>query len=207
MTSSGAAYGYCAQNPEWLDEDQPLAGDGQSAHVRHKREIEQLLAVARVRHPRLRQLVLRPSTIPGRRIDSRVSELFDRRAVLGVKGHGSRFVLIWEQDVVNVIRQGLERGREGIFNLAGDGALSLRDIAGLLGKPYRSLPAAVLGTAWRLLKPLRLSRSSAEQLDFLCYRALLANRRLKEPFGYTPRYTSREAFLAYLQVRGLSPRG
>ncbi|UTW06038.1 NAD-dependent epimerase/dehydratase family protein [Pseudomonas benzenivorans] len=207
VTSSGAAYGYCAQNPEWLDEDQPLAGDGQSAHVRHKREIEQLLAVARVRHPRLRQLVLRPCTILGRRIDSRVSELFDRRAVLGVKGHDSRFVFIWEQDVVNVIRQGLERGREGIFNLAGDGALSLRDIAGLLGKPYRSLPAAVLGTAWRLLKPLGLSRSGAEQLDFLCYRPLLANRRLKESFGYTPRYTSREAFLAYLQVRGIAPRG
>ncbi|WP_439860251.1 NAD-dependent epimerase/dehydratase family protein [Pseudomonas sp. MBLB4136] len=207
VTSSGAAYGFCPQSAEWLDEDQPLRGDGAFAHARHKREIELLLATARARHPRLRQLVLRPSSILGKRIDSRVGELISTRTVLGVKGHDSRFGFIWDQDVVNVIRQGLEQGCEGIYNLAGDGALSLREIAALLGKPCRALPAAVLRMAWRLSRPLGLSRHGVEQLDFLRYRPLLANRRLKEAFGYTPRYTSRQAFVAFLQARGIAAQG
>jgi len=32
---------------------------------------------------------------------------------------------------------------------------------------------------------------------------VLANRRLKEEFGYTPRYTSREAFIAFLDAQGV----
>ncbi|MBS7691175.1 NAD-dependent epimerase/dehydratase family protein [Pseudomonas lalucatii] len=206
VTSSGAAYGYCPDNPEWIDEEHPLRADGAFLHARHKREIEQLLASARAAQPRLRQLVLRPCTILGKRIDSRLGELFGRRAVVGLRGHDSRCGFVWEQDVVNVIRLGLEQGRAGIFNLAGDGALTLREIAALLGKPYRPLPAAVLGMALRLLKPLGLSRHG-EQLDFLRYRPVLANRRLKEAFGYSPRYSSRQALLAFLQARGIQPRG
>jgi UDP-glucose 4-epimerase len=40
-------------------------------------------------------------------------------------------------------------------------------------------------------------------LDFLRYRPVLANRRLKEEFGYQPRYSSREAFMAFLTAQGM----
>ncbi|MDQ2700536.1 MAG: epimerase, partial [Actinomycetota bacterium] len=42
-----------------------------------------------------------------------------------------------------------------------------------------------------------------DQTDFLQYRPVLDNRRLKEEFGYTPQYTSREAFAAWLAANGL----
>ncbi|NQD95737.1 NAD-dependent epimerase/dehydratase family protein, partial [Pseudomonas sp. CrR25] len=206
VASSGAAYGYYPENPEWIDEDQPLRGHGQFAYAKHKREVEQLLADARQQHPQLKQLVLRPGTILGKQLNNQISDLFKKRSVLGVRGSDSRFVFIWEQDVVNIIGQGLERQAEGIFNLAGDGALSLREIASILGKPYRPLPAGVLRTALCLLKPLGLSQYGPEQLDFLRYRPVLANRRLKEGFGYIPRYSSREAFLAFLRAQGIEAR-
>lgn len=205
VTSSGAAYGFHRDNAEWIDESQPLRGNPHLLHTHHKQEVEQLLASARQRYPQLKQLILRPGTILGRRVHNPLGELFARRSLLGVLGHRSRFVFIWDQDVVNVIRQGLERGSEGIYNLAGDGALSLREIAGLLGKPYRPWPASVMRAGLRLLKPLGLSRFGPEQVDYLRYRPVLDNRRLKEEFGYQPRYSSREAFLAYLAARG--PQG
>jgi UDP-glucose 4-epimerase len=201
-----SAYGYAADNAEWIDEDQPLRGHPHFAYAKHKLEIEQLLARCREEHPQLRQLVLRPGTILGKRLNNPISDLFKKRAVLGVRGHASRFVFIWEQDVVGIIRQGLEEASEGIYNLAGDGALSLKEIAAILGKPYRPLPAALLGGALRLLKPLGLSQYGPEQLDFLRYRPVLANQRLKQEFGYQPRYSSREAFLAFLAARGISYR-
>lgn len=206
VTSSGAAYGYAPENAEWIDEDHPLRGHPRFAYARHKLEIERLLARSRTENPQLRQLVLRPGTILGKRLNNPISDLFKKRAVLGVRGHASRFVFIWEQDVIGIIRQGLEQQREGIYNLAGDGALSLAQIAEILDKPYRPLPATLLSGALRLLKPLGLSQYGPEQLDFLRYRPVLANQRLKEEFGYQPRYSSREAFIAFLEAQGISYR-
>ena len=97
----------------------------------------------------------------------------------------------------------LRDGREGIFNLAGDGALSLKEIAELLGKPYHALPAGLIRAALRVLKPLGLSPYGPEQVDFLRYRPVLNNRRLKQEFGFSPRYSSREAFLAFLRAQGI----
>ncbi|MDH4559676.1 NAD-dependent epimerase/dehydratase family protein [Pseudomonas sp. BN411] len=206
VTSSGAAYGYYPENAEWIDEQHPLRGHERFAYARHKREVELLLADARKRHPQLRQLVLRPGTILGEQVNNQITELFQKRSVLGIKGHDSRFVFIWDQDVVAIIREGLERGAEGIYNLAGDGALSMAEIAGILGKPYRPLPAGLLRAALALLKPLGLTQYGPEQLDFLRYRPVLDNRRLKDEFGYRPQYSSREAFLAFLKARGIASK-
>jgi UDP-glucose 4-epimerase len=204
ITSSGAAYGYYPENAEWIDEDDPLRGHNKFAYARHKREVEELLVQARIEHPQLRQLILRPGTILGKRVNNQITDMFKKRAVLGIRGSDSRFVFIWDQDVVRIIRKGLECGTAGIFNLAGDGALSLREIAQILQKPYRPLPAGLIQFALKLLKPLGLSQYGPEQVDFLRYRPVLANRRLKEEFGYTPRFTSREAFIAFLDAQGMA---
>jgi len=203
VTSSGAAYGYDPQNAEWLDEDQPLRGHAQFAYAKHKREVEMLLAEARAQHPHLKQLVLRPGTILGKQVNNQITELFKKPSVLGIRGSDSRFVFIWDQDVVDIICRGLRQQSAGIFNLAGDGALSLKEIAELLGKPYRPLPAWLIRAALRVLKPLGLSPYGPEQVDFLRYRPVLSNRRLKQNFGFSPRYSSREAFLAFLRAQGI----
>ncbi|MBX9915421.1 MAG: NAD-dependent epimerase/dehydratase family protein [Pseudomonadaceae bacterium] len=203
VISSAAAYGYYPENAEWIDEDQPLRGHPNFVYAKHKREVEHLLATAREQHPQLKQLILRPGTILGKRAHNQINLLCKKRSVLGIRGSRSRFVFIWDQDVVSIIRQGLEQASSGIYNLAGDGALSLAEIATILGKPYRSLPAPLLSLALRCLKPLGLSEYGPEQLDFLRYRPVLANRRLKEQFGYQPRYSSREAFLAFLTAQGM----
>ena len=203
ITSSGAAYGYDPRNAEWLDEDQPLRGHAHFAYAKHKREVECLLAETRLRHPQLKQLVLRPGTILGKQVNNQITELFKQRAVLGVRGSVSRFVFIWDQDVVEILCRGLREQSSGIFNLAGDGALSLKEIAELLDKPYYALPAGLIRAALSLLKPLGLSPYGPEQVDFLRYRPVLSNQRLKQDFGFSPRYSSREAFLAFLRAQGL----
>ena len=92
-------------------------------------------------------------------------------------------------------------GPAGIYNVAGDGALTIHEIAARLGKRCLVLPAALLRTALALLKPLGLTQYGPEQLDFLRYRPVLLNTRLKQVFGYTPRYTSAEVFELYRQAR------
>ena len=38
-------------------------------------------------------------------------------------------MIIWDQDVVGAIVRGIHAGGTGIFNLAGDGTLTLREMA------------------------------------------------------------------------------
>ena len=43
VTSSGAAYGYHADSPEWIREEDPLRGNDEFAYSRHKRLVEEML--------------------------------------------------------------------------------------------------------------------------------------------------------------------
>jgi UDP-glucose 4-epimerase len=115
-------------------------------------------------------------------------------------------VFVWDEDVVGVIEHAITSDRTGIYNVAGDGALSIREIAARLGKRCIELPPGLLAGALALLHPLGLSRYGPEQVNFLRYRPVLANRRLKEEFGYVPRLSSAETFELYRRARGLGPR-
>jgi UDP-glucose 4-epimerase len=202
VTSSGAAYGYHADNPIPLTEDARLRGNDSFPYSKHKRIVEELLADYRAAHPGLAQLVLRPGTILGRTTRNQITALFEKPWVLGLDDADSPFVVIWDEDVVGAILWGLEGRRAGLYNLAGDGWLTLREMAAMMKKPYVPLPSRALETALSLLSPLGLTQYGPEQVDFLRYRPVLDNRRLKEDFGYVPRKTSREAFEHYLGGRG-----
>lgn len=197
VTSSGAAYGYHADNPVPLRETDPLRGNPEFPYADHKRQVEERLADYRASHPSLGQLVLRPGTILGASTDNAITRLFSGRCVLGVAGYETPFVFIADDDVVGVIRQGIERRSQGIYNLAGDGTLSLREIARRIGKPYLPVPTFLFKTGLAIGQALGLTPHGPQQLLFLQYRPVLANDRLKEEFGYLPTMTSREAFDHY----------
>ena len=54
---------------------------------------------------------------------------------------------------------------------------------------------------------LGLAERGPEQADFLRYRPVLANDRLKNELGYTPRYTSEQCFERYRSLRFASETG
>lgn len=197
VTSSGAAYGYHPDNPEWIDEDQPLRGNPGFAYSDHKRLVEADLARTRANHPELSQLILRPGTVLGETVDNQITALFDRSVILGIAGSPTPFVFIWDTDVVEIIVRGALEQRTGVFNLAGSGAVPLRQIAVELGKPFVPIPASLVKIALAGLKTLRMTRYGPEQVDFLRYRPVLSNKRLVEVFGYEPALTSLEALRAW----------
>jgi UDP-glucose 4-epimerase len=201
VTSSGAAYGYHADSPPLIDEKQPLRGNREFAYAWHKRLVEEMLARYRSAHPDMRQVVLRVGTILGETTRNQITDLFDKPRLIVLRGSDSPFVFVWDQDLVACLVLALEPEREGVFNVAGDGALGIREIAGRLGKPCVELPAWLVAGALALLKPLGLSQYGPEQVRFLRYRPVLDNRRLKQVFGYTPRLTSSETFDLYRRAR------
>jgi UDP-glucose 4-epimerase len=201
ISSSGAAYGYHADNPPWLSETDAIRGNHEFAYSWHKRLVEEMLADYRVRAPQLQQTVLRIGTILGETVNNQITALFEKPRPLAITGSDSPFVFIWDQDVVGAILHALNGGAPGIYNLAGDGALTIHQIAAHMGKRCRVLPPALLQAALWVGKRLGLTAYGPEQLRFLQYRPVLDNRRLKEDFGYRPRKTSAEVFAFWWAAR------
>ena len=204
VTSSGAAYGYHADNPVPLRESDPVRGNPEFPYSDHKRQVEEMLAEARASHPELEQVVLRVGTVLGAGLENQITELFHRPKLIAVKGSDSPFVFIWTRDLARILmRAAAGEGPAGIFNVCGDGALSVHDLAEALEKPVMVLPAWVLKAALGIARPLGLSRYGPEQVRFLQYRPVLDNTALKTAFGYTPELSSAQTFDLWRKAAGL----
>lgn len=155
LTSSGAAYGYYADNPALLKEDDPIRGNREFPYSYHKRLVEEMLAEYRTQYPQLKQIVFRPGTILGENVSNQITNLFEKKIVLGIKGSESPFVFIWDQDVVNCIKKGIREDKSGIYNLAGDGALTMKQIAGIMEKRYVAVSNTFLEKLFGLFQKIK----------------------------------------------------
>lgn len=200
-TSSGAAYGFHADNPVPLTETDALRGNPGFAYADHKRLVEEMLAGYRESHPELKQLIFRPGTILGASVSSPISAMFERRVVVGVAGSEVPFVLVWDEDVAACIVRGILERKTGIYNVAGDGVITLREIARRLGKPYVAVPPSLLRAGLAALHAVGLSTHGAEGVDFLLYRPVLSNESLKKDFGFTPSTSSEDCFERFVAAR------
>lgn len=202
LTSSGAAYGYHADNPVPLTETDTLRGNDDFPYARHKRLVEEMLADFRAAAPELEQIIFRPCTVLGPGVANQITALFERPFVLGLTGRTPPFVFVSEADVVAALLRAVEPDAPpGIYNLAGDGTLSTREIAARIGRPHLAVPPWLLKALLGLLHGIGLSRVGAADVKFLQYRPVLCNRALKRDFGLRLQHTGSEAFDRYWQSR------
>jgi UDP-glucose 4-epimerase len=202
VTSSGAAYGYYARNDgRALTEDMPVVGSQEFAYSRHKAAVEALLARARRLHPDVGQLVLRPGTILGENTDNQITALFTGRAIMTLRETDGPFNFVWDRDVADIIVSGVTRRRTGIYNVAGDGVMTMRDIAKAQGKPVVAVPASVVRNALGVMHRLGIGRYGPEQVDFLLHRPVLDNTRLHRDFPGLPSKTTPEVYAIFQQGR------
>ncbi|OFW76858.1 MAG: epimerase [Alicyclobacillus sp. RIFOXYA1_FULL_53_8] len=204
LTSSGAAYGYYPSNPDWISEDHSIRGNEEFAYSYHKRLVEQMLARYREQYPELKQTIFRIGTILGDTVNNQITQLFEKRSLLGIRGSKSPFVFIWDQDVIACIHQAIVQEKPGIYNLAGDGALTIDEIANLLHKKVIRLPAAIVRSALYVLKKAHLTQYGPEQVNFIRYRPVLSNTKLKSEFGYIPKLSTREVFEKYIVPKNMN---
>ncbi len=199
VTTSGAAYGYYPENKDIIVESRPTRGNNDYFYSAHKAEIEALMAQYREQHPSLKQIVFRPGAILGPNFEGPVVNLFRQKVLTGLLGYPGPFNFIWSEDVVNFIIEGLQTDVTGQFNMAGDGILTMKQIAQRLGKFYIALPELLIKTILSVAKPLGLTQYGPEQTKFIKYRPVLDNTKLKTSFEYQPQYSTSEALNAFLK--------
>ncbi|MBL4863045.1 MAG: hypothetical protein JKY09_08530, partial [Crocinitomicaceae bacterium] len=81
-----------------------------------------------------------------------------------------------------------------IYNIAGDGYLTLRELAKKQRKIYFGIPEIIYRIVFNILNLFGLSQYEVTQLEFMKYRPVLSNEKLKAEFGFTPTKNSDEVF-------------
>lgn len=199
FASSGAAYGYYKESLNWLTEDKPIRGNEEFPYSFHKRINEEDLTKLKETNPEIKQFVFRIGTVLGKNVNNPITDLFKKPVILGIKESDAPFVFIWDQDLVNIFIESVFSDKEGIYNVAGDGAVPMSKIAKKLNKTYLPVPAKVVESALFVLSRFGLSQYGPEQVKFLKYRPVLMNKSLKEDYGYTPQKTSEQVFSYFLE--------
>jgi UDP-glucose 4-epimerase len=205
VTSSASAYGAFPENPVPIAEDQPVRGQPDFSYARDKAEADRVCQLWAADHPDRVMTIVRPSIVFGPNVDNYISRGIENSAFLPVMdGVEAEFQLTHEDDVVTAI-SGLLDGREaGAFNIAGDGTLTWRESAEMVGTKVREMSFMtvyrIYSWAWKLHVPR--VESPAGNLHFLRYPWIVSNEKLKAT-GWEPTYTAREVFEQTMRVKGL----
>jgi UDP-glucose 4-epimerase len=206
MTSSSTAYGAFADNPELLTEDDPVRGIPTFSYARDKTESDRIGQLWAARHPDRVMTIVRPCIVFGPNVDNYLVRLWTKQPFAVDVGNIDRAIqFVHEDDVVEAI-SGLLLGRHaGAFNVAPDDTMTLRECSDLLGTPIRKMPLWLYRRMARVMWALRASEAPPGQIEFALHPWLVANDKLKQTVGWSPRHTSRETFEVTMRRHGKLP--
>jgi UDP-glucose 4-epimerase len=208
--SSVAAYGFHDDNPEVLTEGIAARGTDDFYYSAQKAELEGLLSEL-LDDSDIDAYIFRPSIVSGptggvmmdnipylqlsARLPGPVRRLLEVMPVLKpvIPDPGVPFQLVHHDDVAAAMRAAVQgRGAPGVYNLAGDGRLTMGDLADALG--WYSIPVPELGTAAaaELTSRLPFMPPEASWLQAFRVPVLMDTAKAKRELGWRPKYTSRE---------------
>jgi UDP-glucose 4-epimerase len=104
---------------------------------------------------------------------------------------------------LEVLRLATMEDRPGTFNVAGDGVLLLSQLVRRLGRPALPIPSPAVSVLGNSFRRTRLVDFSPEQLRFLEHGRVVDTDRLARDFGYTPKYSTEDAFDDFIRGRDL----
>ncbi|MDH6576771.1 NAD-dependent epimerase/dehydratase family protein [Kitasatospora sp. MAP5-34] len=212
VKSTTGVYGSAPRDPAVFGERMQPKNLPDGGFAKDATEVEGYLRGFARRRPDVAVTVLRFANIIGSAGDTPLAEYFALPVLPTVLGHDPRLQFVHEDDAVEVLRLAALEPREGTtntgtFNVAGDGVLLLSQCARRLGRPTVPLLRPALGLVAALVRQTRLVDISPEQIGLLTHGRVVDTSRLRETFGYLPRFTTAEAFadFAAAQPTGLLP--
>jgi UDP-glucose 4-epimerase len=205
LKSTTAVYGSSPRDPALFDETMTPKDLPSGGYAKDAVEIEGYLRGFARRRPDVSVTVLRFSNFIGPRIDTVFTRYFALPAVPTVLGYDARVQLLHEEDALAVLERAACEEIPGVFNVAADGVLLLSQAIRRAGRVPIPVPSPAVGPVSRLFRSARLVDFSPEQMRLLNFGRVVDNRRLREQFGFTPRWTTVQAFDDYVRGRALRP--
>ncbi|QBI52165.1 NAD-dependent epimerase/dehydratase family protein [Streptomonospora litoralis] len=206
VRSSAAVYGQSVHDPLLCTEDRAARSMPRSAYAHNAAEVEEHTALLARRRPDLSVAVLRFASFIGPSVDTPLTRYLGLRLVPTVRGYDPRMQFIHEDDGVEAVRRMALTDGVGVFNVAGSGSLPLSQCLRRVGRRRFAVPERGLRVFGGLARRADLDYSP-DQLRLLCSDRVLDFSKLERVLGWSPAYTSQEAFESYLTERSGGHRG
>jgi len=205
LKSTTAVYGSSPRDPALFDEAMTPKDLPSGGYAKDAVEIEGYLRGFARRRPDVSVTVLRFANFIGPRIDTVFTRYFALPIVPTVLGYDARVQLLHEEDGLAVLERAVGHELPGTFNVAADGVLMLSQAIRRAGRIAFPVPGPAVGPLSRFFRGARLVDFSPEQMRLLNFGRVVDNRRLRTQFGFTPRWTTIQAFDDYVRGRALRP--
>ena len=218
--SSVAAYGFHEDNPKWLTEEVPTRGSPEHFYSAQKAEVEQVLGEVLLRSRDTVAYVFRPCVVAGPRAQMvleeipyfRLSEampdpvaaLLASMPVLKpvIPDPGVRVQLVHEDDVASAFLAGVQgKGEPGPYNLAGNGTVTMSDLADELGWYSVPVPEVAVDAAAEVVSRLPGLPESVSWIHAVRQPVLMKTDRAREQLGWRPAYTAKATLKALVAAR------
>jgi nucleoside-diphosphate-sugar epimerase len=212
--SSVAAYGFHEDNPQPLTEDVPARGTESHPYSADKAAVEDLLSEV-VEGSETDAYVFRPCIVAGpeapilinsipyvqlsERLPGAVRALFDQVPILKpvLPDPGVPFQLVHHDDVALALRSAvLGRGVPGVYNLAGPGEVTMRDLADALGYYTVPVPELALDATAEIVSRLPFLPDEASWIEAARIPVLMDTAKARSGLKWRPQHDA----LATLQA-------
>ncbi|WP_026311278.1 NAD-dependent epimerase/dehydratase family protein [Parafrankia elaeagni] len=203
VKSTTSIYGSSPRDPALFTEEMEPRGLPGGGYAKDAVEVEGYVRGFGRRRPDIAVTVLRLANVLGPGVDTPLARYLDLPVVPTVLGFDPRIQLLHADDAMAVLLKAAGEDHAGTFNVAGDGVLLLSQAIRRAGRPPLPVPFPAVGSLGNIARRLRLVDFSSEQLGFLAHGRAVDTTRLKEVFGYVPRYSTVATFDSFVRHRQL----
>jgi UDP-glucose 4-epimerase len=216
--SSVAAYGFHEENPQPLTEDVPARGTEAHPYSADKAAVEDLLSEV-VEGSETDAYVFRPCIVAGpeapilinsipyvqlsERLPAAVRALFDQVPILKpvLPDPGVPFQLVHHDDVALALRAAvLGRGAPGVYNLAGSGEVTMRDLADALGYYTVPVPELAVDATAEVISRLPFLPDEASWIEAARIPVLMDTAKARSELKWRPRHDALETLKATVEA-------
>jgi UDP-glucose 4-epimerase len=194
VKSSAAVYGSSTRDPAMFREDMGPKATPRAGFGKDSIEVEGYVRGFSRRRPDVEIVMLRFANIIGPGIRTSMTDYFGLPVIPAPLGFESRMQFVHEDDAIAALERATLGEGSGIINIAGDGVLTLGQAAAIAGRSTVPMPMAAAGFIGSLVKRTGLADFSPDQTSFLAHGRGMDTTRMREEFGFEPRYTTRQAF-------------
>jgi UDP-glucose 4-epimerase len=205
VKSTTTVYGASNRDPAMFTEDMEPRRAPRSGYAKDVAEIEGYVRGFARRRPDVRTLILRCANVIGPHVVSPISSYFRLPVIPTVGGFDARLQFLHEDDLHDVLTLAVGSDAAGVYNVAGEGVITLAQAVRRLRRPSVPMPGSFVGGLGSLLRSARLADFSPEQIGFLTYGRGVDTTRMREDLGFRPQFTTPDAFADF--GRSLTPTG
>ncbi|WP_217160599.1 SDR family oxidoreductase [[Mycobacterium] fortunisiensis] len=205
LKSTSEVYGASPRDPVMFSEESTARRPPGDGFARDSIDIEGYARGLARRRPDIDLTILRLANMIGPAMDTALSRYLAGPLVPSMIGYDARLQLLHEQDALGALERAAVAGKAGTFNIGATGIIMMSQAIRRSGRIRVPVPPGALSAMNSLSRATRYTELDRDQMNYLSYGRVMDTTRMHRDLGYSPKWTTAEAFDDYVRGRGLTP--